>query len=629
MALRLRVAGQITRRVLLRRALVAAQLAGAGLLAACGTPAAPGAPTSAAAAPVAPPKPAPSAVSSTTAAAATAPATAPSAQASPAAAASAAGTPVRGGRVVAGQPTDITSLNPILGFDDFSRNAWSMFYVPLLRTNPDTGVLDPGLAASFNQSADGTTVTFTLRDGLTWSDGQPFSGEDYRYTLEALARSKKTPRRGAFQNVQGFADYADGKTDSISGITISDGGKTIGLKLTTPFCPALQVLSPTNVGILPRHSFVQGWDNKTTDTSTSIDDHPLNNAPPASMGPFVFKDFSPGVQVSTTRNDRYYLGAPFVDEFIIKVYASNVAIKSALLAGEATFGFGIINPADVDEVQKSGAATLNLFRNPSSGNLFFIAWDNKSQKAPWLAVKEVRQALWYGLNVKAIVDKVRLGYSQQVFGPIMPSSWAYDGTGINSYDYNPAKAKQLLEQAGAKMGPDGIYVWTDGRPMQMRITSFPPFQNDVEIAQQQYQQIGIKIDPVIESLQAMFQDFDAGNFDKEGVMSGTDMTGPDPDVNFGLWHSSQAGPGGNNRVHYSNPLVDQALDAGRNGPDCDGPARKSAYATVMKLINEDAPFTFTYAPDNLVAANKALQGFDPRPYWPHSEWNIEKWWLKP
>lgn len=623
----------MTRRTLLQLVAAAGATVGASLLAAC-QPATPAAPTAA------PPKPTTAPASARTAAPAAKPTTAPAAAPTTAPAAkptaaqpAAAGSPTRGGRIVAGQPVDITSLNPVLGFDVFSQNVWSMFYLPLLRVNPDTGELEPGLAEKFGPASDGQGVTFTLRDGLTWSDGQPFTGEDYRYTIEALGRSKRFPRRGAFQSVQGFAEYADGKADNISGITVSDGGKTITVKLVRPFCPSMTILSgaavPANLGILPKHHFVKAWDNKTTDTSTSIDDHPLNNAPPASMGPFVFKEFTPGVQVSMTRNDRYYRGAPFVEEFIAKVYADNVAIKSALLGGEATFGFGIINPADVEEVQKVGAATLNLNRQPSSGNLFFIAWDNKSEKAPWLAVKEVRQALWYGLDVKAIVDKVRLGYSQRVLGPIMQGSWAYPEGGLNSYDYNPTRSKQLLEGAGAKMGPDGIYLWTNGQPMQMRIVSFPPFKTDVEIAQEQYRQIGIQIDPVIGTLQAMFQHFDAANFDKEGVMSGSDFTNPDPDANYGAWHSSQAGPGGNNRAHYSNPEVDRALDAGRSGPDCSTAGRKQAYWTAMRQINQDAPFTFTYAPDNLVAASKKIQGFEAKPFSPHSQHNIEKWWLMP
>jgi len=83
------------------------------------------------------------------------------------------------------------------------------------------------LAQKFELSSDGLTLTYTLRDNLVWSNGDPFTGDDYKYTAEAVMRSKKTVRKSTFDNVDGAKDYGDGKTDSISGIQVSNGGKTI------------------------------------------------------------------------------------------------------------------------------------------------------------------------------------------------------------------------------------------------------------------------------------------------------------------------------------------------------------------------------------------------------------------
>src|SRR5262249_16086082 len=152
------------------------------------------------------------------------------------------------------------------------------------------------------------------------------TGDDYKYTAEAVARSKKTVRKSTLQDIVGWKDYVDGKADEVTGIKVKDSGKTVEITLNKAFCPALRNLAGAGAsGILPKPSFQAAWDNQSTDVTKNIDDHPMNMAPPASMGPFVFKEWKPGVQISMTRNDKYYRGAPLLDEYIIKVYADQVA----------------------------------------------------------------------------------------------------------------------------------------------------------------------------------------------------------------------------------------------------------------------------------------------------------------
>ena len=537
--------------------------------------------------------------------------------------------PVAGGRIVEGAISDIKTLQPVISTDTASSGAWSNFYSGLLRSNPDTGDLEPGLAQKFEQSKDGLTVTYTLRDGLVWSDGVPFTMDDFKYTAEAVARSPKTVRKSTYQDVVGWKDYVDGKADEVTGIKVKDGGKTVEITLTKAFCPGLRSLSsPAGGGILPKHSFVAGWDNKTTDTKKSIDDHPLNNAPPASMGPFVFKEWKPGIQVTMTRNDKYYRGAPLLDEYIIKVYADQVAVKAALLTGEVTFGS--VQPADLDEVKQAGSEILNFFRFPGVSSYNFISWNLQATKAPWLADKKVRQALTYGLDINSVVKNVVLGYGQQVFAHTPKASWAYPGDDqLNKYPFDAKKAKDLLESAGAKMGTDGVYRWTNGQPMQMRIETNQGNkvrETILQIAQEQYKAIGVKIDPLLESFPALLDRSVPQNLDHEGVILGWSL-GLEPDM-YSIWHSSQDGKDQFNWIHYKNADVDKAIEAGRNGPDCSTEARKKAYGTVNKQLNEDVPYTFLYTGDSLVFFNKAVKGIEPKVYSTGSGWNIEKWWFK-
>ena len=258
----------------------------------------------------------------------------------------------------------------------------------------------------------------------------------------------------------------------------------------------------------------------------------------------------------------------------------------------------------------------------------YIGWNSKAAKAPWLASKDVRQALAYGLNVKTIVDKIVLGYGHQVFAHTPQASWAYSEDGLNKYPYDVTKAKGLLEKAGAKMGTDGIYRWTDGKPMQMRIetnSGNKTRETILEVAQEQYKLIGIKIDPLLEAFPALLDRTDPGT-DYEGFIIGWSL-GLDPDM-YAIFHSSNQGKGQFNNVFFTNAEADAAMVAGRNGPDCGTAARKTQYQKVNKTLNEEAPYTFLFTQDSLVFANKNLKAFEPKQYSSQSGWNIEKWWLK-
>ncbi len=546
----------------------------------------------------------------------------------PASGASGGGTPVAGGRLVQGVATEITGLQPILSGDD-SEYVWGHIYLRLMQNDPETGILGPGLADRWEGSPDGLTVTFFVHPGIKWSDGVAFTGDDYKYSVEATVRAKRPIRKPSFSRIVGFQDYVDGKTDSLAGLTVSPDGMTITVKLTGALCTGARALASAGGGVLPKHSFVKYWDNKTTDITKTIDDNPLNDAPPASLGPWVFKEWQKGVQVTMTKNANYFRGAPLIDEFVVKLYANDAAVKAALLTGEISFADVI--PTDVDEVQKSSGAKLALSRQTIATTYNYIGWNEKSPKAPWLANKDVRQALWTGLNIKAIIDKVQLGYATQMFSHYPKQSFIYQPTGLKTYDYNVATAKQLLEKAGAKMGADGVYVWTNGQPMQMRIEGGQGASALIQVAQEQYKAIGIKIDPLIETGPILTARLDPTQVDSEG-WAGSWGISADPDSAWIFFNAAQQGKGNFNWAHYENAEVTKLLDQGRFGPDCSDAARKAVYQKVNQLLNEDAPYTWLWQPESLQFYSSAVQGFSQKPYgrtfvgtW---DWNAEKLWIK-
>jgi len=532
-------------------------------------------------------------------------------------------TPVAGGRIVDGYTSDIKTLQPVLSSDTASSGVWGWVYQSLTRLDPETGEVIGNLAQKYELSSDSLTLTYTLRDNLVWSDGVAFTGEDYKYTAEAVMRSKKTIRKGTFDNVVGAKDYADGKTDGIAGIQSSADGKTITIKFSKVFCPAVSGMGGAGAGgIIPKHNFIKYWDNKTTDVSKNIDDNPLNDNPPVSIGPFIFKEYKPGDHVTLVKNDKFYRGAPLIDEYYIKFYADSTAVTNALKTGEVTYTG--IDPKDYDEISKID--TLKGWRFPSFSNNY-LGWNPNNAKAPWLASKEVRQALMYGLNVDLIIEKVVFGFGKRVYANTLPTMWAYDDTGYNKYPFDQKKAKELIEKAGAKMGPDGVYRWTNGQPMQMKIETNSDSNTRttiMQIAQEQYGQLGIKIDPLLESFPALTERTRFGKPDWEGLISGI-AYGTDPDP-YGVWHSSQASATGLNRVGWNKG--DALITQQRDGPDCSQATRKKIVHQHDLLLNDEVPWTFLYNTESLIFAGKTVRNFDPKPFSTGSAWNIEKWWIK-
>ena len=534
------------------------------------------------------------------------------------------GQAVAGGRVVVGSFSDLKTMQPVISADSASSDRWNFIYQGLTRTSKDTGAVEPNLADKFELSSDGLTLTYTLRDGVVWSDGSPFTGDDYKLTAMAVARSKKTTRKDAFTNVTGFNDFKDGKAEDISGIQVTDNGKKVTIKFDKVYCGAIYRLGSAGTGgIIPKKVFGKYIDPK--DPSKNLDDAPENMNPPLSIGPFVFKEYKPGDTWTAVRNDKYFRGAPLVDEVVVKVYADATAVKAALLTGEISFYN--IEAKDYDEVKKSDL--LKEYHFSGSNGYTYIGWNELSAKAPWLADKRVRQALWYGLNVDAIYQKILFGQGRRQFGDTPPTvGWAYDDSDLNKYPYDVNKAKQLLEQAGAKMGSDGVYRWTDGTPMKMRIETNQgnnARETILQFAQEQYRQIGIQIDPLLEAFPALTERSDPTNADLQGYILGWIGLGPSMD-DYAIWHSSQRGPKQFNSVNYVNATVDRALSDNRDGPDCSQAARKKALHAIDKQLNEDAPYTFLYSADVLLFFNKTVQGADPGVW--STIWNVEKWWVK-
>ena len=561
-------------------------------------------------------------------AAACGPTTTPAGVSPTVAATAAADQPATGGRVIWGSFSDIQRLNPATSNDATSSLVQGgagapMIYDSLVFIDPKTAEVKPELG-TWKVSADGLTFDWTIDAKANWSDGKPITGKDWLARVKMQGRSKVTPNKSTFNDIEGYQDYASGKATDISGIKIDAADpKRFSVKFTRVFCPAMV----TVFGSVPLPEHVFGKYINDTDVNVVVDEAPENNAPPVASGPFKFKEWRKGDQVILVRNDNYFKGAPYIDEFVLKVVADTNVLAAQLKTGELTAG--TITPTDIAGFQ--GEDRLKMYKWQAN-SYTYIGWRGNNPNVGFLADKRVRQALSYGVDTAAVVQSVLLGEGAKQIQHHPNVSWAAaPEKDLSAYNYDKAKAEELLKQAGFAKGADGIFA-KDGKPLAISIVTNQgnkTRETFLQVATEQYKQIGVKITPKVEAFESLVPKLTGGSAEIEAVIIGWSLSA-DPD-SFTIWHSSNvASPtkAGNNFVGYANPEVDKLIEQGRNGPDCSQAARQKVYQQMNKILNDDAPYMFGFSPKTIMVADGRIQGIDPGTFNLYGLWNINTWWFK-
>lgn len=529
--------------------------------------------------------------------------------------------PVAGGRVTYGSLTDIQGLNPVISTDATSVAVTGLLYDSLVRANPKTGEVMPWMG-KWTAGPNDLTYVWEIDPKADWSDGRPILAEDWITRVKATARSQLTTARGTFAEIEGYRDYAEGKTAVIGGITVDSANpKKFTVKLVRSFCPAL--LSLFGPAPLPTHIF--GKYTVDNDPAKNLDSAPENRAPNVFSGPFKFREWRPGDEVVLVRNETYWRGAPYLDEFVLKMVTSPNAQAALLKSGGISLG--IQAPAQFDDLSRQ--TNLKIYEWQSNG-YDFIGWKVNNPRVAFLQDKRIRQALAYGLDTSQAVQSILLGHGQRQVSHHPSVSWAAPTGALNDYRYDPARAEQLIKDAGYTKGADGFYQ-KDAKPLSLTIVTNQGNavrQSFLTYAEQQYKAIGVRIIPKIESLDTLAPKLATGADEIEAVHIGWAL-GPDPDM-FNIWHSASiARPtqAGSNLTGFGNRELDDLIERGRSG-NCGRDARRDVYAQANRLLNEEQPYNFGFSQNRILVADTRIQGIDPGTYSPAGTWNIEKWWLK-
>jgi len=319
-------------------------------------------------------------------------------------------------------------------------------------------------------------------------------------------------------------------------------------------------------------------------------------------GPYRIVSF--GLErIDLTRNPHYHGSAPPVEHMIVRTVRDTGARSLMLVGGSADVMQNSVRVDLVDEVAKRRG--VKLVRGPST-LLSYMMMNNQNR---YLKDVRVRRAISYAIDRKRIIAAKFHGYAVLASGLIPPSHWAYYGD-VQKYPYDPARARQLLDEAGFP-DPDG--AGGKGRFKLVFKTSANQFRLAItRIMATQLRAVGIDVDVRAFEFGTFFNDIKKGRYDL-GWMQTADIN--DPDHCYSYFHSSRIPTEKNknfgNRWRYRNALVDRLTERGRR--ELDRKKRYQMYARVQKQLAHDVPVVFLFHEDNIALVSERVDGYRVMP----------------
>lgn len=460
-------------------------------------------------------------------------------------------------------------LNPVLAPDIGSVLINKVIFSALVR--PDEHLRPtPDLATGWTTSPDGLEYVFSLRPGVKWHDGEPFSAADVKFTFDRIIDVSSGSRLRS--------DFA-----AVAGVDVVDS-LTVRFRLKAPFAPFLALLG-YNAGILPAHKFAG---------TTLTDATAFNRSAPVGTGPFRVVEAAAGSAIVLERNPYYWGGAPPLDQVIFRIVPDVNAQVAQLLAGE--LDIVPIEPANLPSVERARGVTV--VRNPIVQHVYVGFNQSREMFKPAL----VRQALDLAIDRQAIIDGVLKGAADLPRGTIPLVLGEYFDSTLQAPSYSPDSARARLAIAGWRPGAGNVLRNAAGEPMAftLLVDKGNPTREQAALAvQQDLKRVGV--DVAIETMEF-------ATLVRDRVLPGTYdavliwwTTPPDPDQ-FSFYSTGQD----NNHVRYSNARVDSLLAAGR--ATLDSVRRRATYAAFQREEMSDPPVLVLFYPRELLAVSRRLTG---------------------
>ena len=471
------------------------------------------------------------------------------------------GTPKRGGILRISAPANPSSLDPATGGAGSDHAFLFTMYDTLTEWDFETLKPKPGLAESWSFS-DPTTLVLNIRSGVTFHDGTPLDAEAVKFNLE---RNKSDPK----SNIK--ADLAAMESAAVT------GPLQVTLKLSTPDAALPGILSD-RAGMMVSPAAVKA--SAAGNVART----------PVGAGAYAFVSWADGEKIVIKRNEKYWKpNRPYPDGIEFSIIPELTTGSRSVTAGQNDLMYQL-PPRQKAIVER--ASSIKIFNGPTLYVFqIFLNW----AKPPFDNIK-VRQAFNFAIDRETFVKAALAGLAEPAYMNLPKAHWAYDKSVAGLYPYDPDKAKKLLAEAGFK---DGLPIELVGYPDQDSVQR-------QEILIEQFRKAGMNVRflnaPIAEASAAFFGAEKRGS----GILAA--WTGrPDPSLTYSLMFTKDAYyNGGRGAVP---PELEAAIKELRASEDIE--LRRKAFATVQRLVMENAfvaPLAFQF---ELVAMNKKVQGYRP------------------
>ncbi|MEZ4726850.1 MAG: peptide ABC transporter substrate-binding protein [Caldilineaceae bacterium] len=494
-----------------------------------------------------------------------------------------------------------------------------------LTTVDAAGNFQPVLAAELptvangGVSADFLTVTWKLRPDLQWSDGEPLTADDVKFTWEAVSH----PESG---NVLSLGFELIDSIETPDDLTAVVHYKEVNQAYLQQFM----------FGLLPRHA---------TGEPAAMSTWAWNRQPVAA-GPFVVAEWNSGENIVMTRNPHYYLnGQPYLDGLIFAIVPDAGAQVAMMAQGEAQVQLWPGETKEVYDEQVAGQATLAEI--PGQWNMALYLNLSKpfdddpgaTPPHPILGDLRVRQALSHAIDYDLIVNEINPGVSPTA----SPFAYGWYQCDIaRPYPYDVEKAKALLEEAGWVEGSDGIRVAQgapyaeDGTRLTLQLngyTNFQPLTKLEEALVEMFKAVGIEATIQNDDFSIIFGSYEDGSPRKLGnfdILVYDASLAIEPHATIAnSFHSSAIpspeNPAGANYQRWVNAAADAAIE--QAGSTVDVAARQAAYCDLASLVATDVPRIHLYLFTEGYGASTRLSGYEVN-IWGSLTWDVQNWKLE-
>ncbi|GJF22482.1 ABC transporter substrate-binding protein [Streptomyces sp. HO565] len=448
--------------------------------------------------------------------------------------------------------------DPVVGGSGAQFRELALVYASLTRTD-ESGKAVPDLAKSWEYNDKGDLITFHLRPGLKFSDGEPV---DAAAVKAAIERAKKQKNSALFGDLTSIESVDARGLDAVIHLNQVDYQipQLLGERV-------LQIASP-----------------KAARSPAELDQHPVG------AGPFIITQIVPGTKAVLKKNPDYWDAK--------NIHIDSVELTSAPDASTVVSGLqtGVYNFADIDPSQADAAkkAGLDVFVQPgfNASNISLNV-----NKAPFDDDRVV-DAVRYAIDRQEFVDKLTFGYGEVTNQPFPKGYVAYDPQSENAYAYDPVKAKKLLAEAGHKPGDIELDL------------VIPAEDPQAEIVQSQLAKVGITVDIKID------KNWATPFFAKDLTFSLYGTTGRDSAAQTLTAHFGPDGP-----LNLSSPYqpagFETAIAKVRETP-LDSPAYAKVLQAATRAGLESKALVFTYSQPNLIAKSKSVSDLPANPA--HIDW---------